>query len=492
MNGSAGTTSMPKQVPVSAASNLFEMESTTTSVESSWPLSMIPSTGVASLPSTAALTTTTSLSTTASTRQSTSTTSKTTSTTTSMLTTSTAAEELVIESATNSQSLPTCATLVGWCTNFQECFPSSQTYQTETPYLASTLPNDYCAHAIKISDGGLPISTSDLPVIIKGSTLHATSDYEDFCGVNKESRGVWFSYASDITSLIRLEYQLYVKGFASSKLSLFHGTCTELYCYTHVDGKAAKWFTFDYNAPAYIDFVAQKGVTFYFLLSGEMSDTVGEYDLRIGRHSGTCEEAKYVGGYLVDKPRQLRGFQYNQYNQYNQHYNRKLQDPWDDPMPLENPVPTTKRPPSSNWEEMPLPHYTVEPPPDYGEDSPDFSDMTFLEVSSGSNSLECSLDGLWNYFTGPGEDVQIAVMVNSTDPTSLGSISIFKGECDEKVCLENVAAQTKSYEFRESRYNSIIFYEFFAERCERYSIAYSGWNLASTWTYWVFRKSCDW
>jgi len=92
-----------------------------------------------------------------------------------------------------------------------------------------------------------------------------------------------------------------------------------------------------------------------------------------------------------------------------------------------------------------------------------------------------------------GEVVQIAVMVNSTDTTTnLGSISIYSGECDEKVCLENVAAQTKLCEFRDGQYNSIIFYEFFAEKCERYTFVYSGWEQASSWTYWVFRKSCNW
>jgi hypothetical protein len=122
-----------------------------------------------------------------------------------------------------------------------------------------------------------------LPAYRAGTTQLATSDFssnlEPLCGTNLDSKGVWYSFASDKRRIVRLEYELKVQDVGGSVLSIYTGACgaSSLNC---VDSRVGdeQWNTI--NAPAIYEFLSAVGETYWFLLSGTTADATGQYELR--------------------------------------------------------------------------------------------------------------------------------------------------------------------------------------------------------------------
>ena len=153
--------------------------------------------------------------------------------------------------------------------------------------------NDRCIDARVITN---------LPAIHSGNTAGATPDFDstldDTCGVSLASRGVWYTLNSSKRRIVRLEYQLFSQGNnGNSELSIFTGSCEKLVCATNTEG-----FDHVYGSEAHLDnelatheFLADEGETYYFLLSGELEGTVGEYTFQVTEYdipeNDVCENA---------------------------------------------------------------------------------------------------------------------------------------------------------------------------------------------------------
>ena len=155
--------------------------------------------------------------------------------------------------------------------------------------------NDRCIDARVIAD---------LPVIHSGNTAGATPDFsstlDDTCGVSLASRGVWYTFKSTTRRIVRLEYQLFLfANGGNSELSVFTGSCEKLVCMTNIEGADhASYHAEVMNELVVHEFLADEGETYYFLLSGELETTVGEYQLTISEYeippNDSCEGATSI------------------------------------------------------------------------------------------------------------------------------------------------------------------------------------------------------
>lgn len=135
--------------------------------------------------------------------------------------------------------------------------------------------NDSCDGAIEVTS---------LPILFKDTNKGATPDFTalaiDTCGVNWNTRGVWYNFIGS-GAIVRLEYQLWSKANGYSQLSVFTGSCDKLVCVANVQGKAGGGLSPDFNALAAHEFLAEDGVSYRILLTGEKFDTSGDYEFKI-------------------------------------------------------------------------------------------------------------------------------------------------------------------------------------------------------------------
>ncbi len=108
----------------------------------------------------------------------------------------------------------------------------------------------------------------------------AESDITELaCGTTTGSKGAWYLFSSQNKSIVRLEYELKVEEQGNSVLSVFNGSCGAglLICEDYVVGYVGYNSWYDYNDVAVYEFQPEIGQEYFFLLSGESSDTAGEY-----------------------------------------------------------------------------------------------------------------------------------------------------------------------------------------------------------------------
>ena len=157
--------------------------------------------------------------------------------------------------------------------------------------------NDQCEDAKKIDS---------FPVTQKGSTFGATPDFahssDDTCGVNLYTRGVWHRLVGGGT-IIRIEYKLFSKGHnGNSELSIFTGSCADLKCVQNVEGVDHIYSSEknSYNELAIYEMFAMEGEEYSLLLSGEIFDTRGDYELKVSDYkipsNDRCEDAALIDG----------------------------------------------------------------------------------------------------------------------------------------------------------------------------------------------------
>jgi len=142
-----------------------------------------------------------------------------------------------------------------------------------------TPANDDCSGAIEIS-----IPSSGASFVNKGlTTLGALPDfdspYTDLCKLATfDTRGLWYRLVGRGT-VVRLEYQLYVKDLGKSEMLIFVGSCgTSLSCYERVQGES-DWY--NTNDLVVTEFIAEDGIDYYIWLSGKTFETAGSFDLNV-------------------------------------------------------------------------------------------------------------------------------------------------------------------------------------------------------------------
>jgi len=140
--------------------------------------------------------------------------------------------------------------------------------------------NDRCEGAIAVDP------SPNLPVLIKEDNRGATPDFTELtvetCGVNWNSRGLWYSLVGNGAN-VRLEYQLWSKANGLSQLSIFTGSCGEgeLVCFANAQGAADDSYSPDFNALVVHEFLAEEGIEYMILLTGEHFNTAADYEFKV-------------------------------------------------------------------------------------------------------------------------------------------------------------------------------------------------------------------
>lgn len=263
-------------------------------------------------------------------------------------------------------------------------------------------------------------------MIIYGSTEFATTDFvsdlEETCGTAVGARGVWFSILGNRRqAVVRIEYQLKSLQNGNSELAIFTGSCGDLKCVTNKEGPAAPWYEPNLNQLAVHEFIPKPGKKYFLLLTGELPETVAEYELRISEYeipvNNECEGAISVSPYPV--PEIMMGDNFGA--------------------------------------------------------TPDF------EVDDRETcGIYWDTRGVWYSIKGRGTIVRIEYQLNSYHQGK-SELSIFTGSCDALKCAVNKEADSSPWYSAELNY--LLVHEFFAEEGEHYKILLAGETFDTTGQY---------
>ena len=254
------------------------------------------------------------------------------------------------------------------------------------------------------------------------ATPDFTSNLEEKCGTSLESKGVWYSFASDKRRIVRLEFELKLQGLGDSVLSVFTGSCGAglLSCKDSKFGADDAWGA--YNGVATYEFLTNVGETYLFLLSGEFSDTAGQYEFRVTEYdvpsNDACEAAASIDT-IPGVPKILEGD-------------------------------------------------TIGATPDF----------TATNVGSACAGMEWYTRGLWYKMTGKGTNIRLEYYMYLA---GLGDseLSVFTGSCGSLECIQN----TEGADDQWGAYNAVSAFEFFAAKDQTYWFLLYGQTFDTAGTY---------
>lgn len=138
--------------------------------------------------------------------------------------------------------------------------------------------NDFCADALPLSCGA----------ITYGNTSSATPDPEECGGSVGFGNGVWYTYSTDVTTLVTIDACTEATNF-DADLSVYIGECGSLSCFPGFsDDGYNDGTTCAITGQSWVpsgSFTAEPGVVYYVLLSAYGSSSSGSFGLNV-----TCEE----------------------------------------------------------------------------------------------------------------------------------------------------------------------------------------------------------
>lgn len=166
-----------------------------------------------------------------------------------------------------------------FCVRTDDCGGGSVSSYLSTTFTTAPLPNDNCAGAIAVSCGSTVTGSTvgAVPDNINGSPCFASA-----------GNGVWYTLAGDGSSVT-----LSLCGSSyDTKLAVYAGACGDLGCVASNDDFC--------GTSSQLTFVANAGNTYYILVSGFGSSSVGAFTMDIACECGPDLSApwsvSYIGG----------------------------------------------------------------------------------------------------------------------------------------------------------------------------------------------------
>jgi hypothetical protein len=146
-------------------------------------------------------------------------------------------------------------------------------------------PNDLCEEAVDLTEFSSPIGASvDDWRILQGSTVDATDEDPNLCGVTAASkRGIWYLYQNssipeDSTSIVTVSTCNEATDFDTA-LTLYEGFCSGLSCVHATDNDLECRTGSDVHTT--ISWHAERGTRYYLLVHGSRVNNTGSFGLTV-------------------------------------------------------------------------------------------------------------------------------------------------------------------------------------------------------------------
>ncbi len=278
--------------------------------------------------------------------------------------------------------------------------------------------NDKC-------EGSIEVSPFPVPELMIGDNFGAMPDFDEYdadtCGVNWNSRGVWYSLIGRGT-IVRVEYQLNSIRQGNTVFSLFSGPCGALKCVYNDEASQSLWSGDEYNDILIHEFFAEKEERYKFLLTGENMNTTGVHEFKVSEYeipnNDRCEDA-YEIEFFEDR--------------------------------------------TTYWGS------TKGATPDFGDE-----DLEECGVPSNHNR------GVWYNLTGNDRTLRIEYRLYSYLKNNT-KLSVFKGSCGDWNCVGYAEAEPSP--FMSYKWNDILVYDFFAFEGEIYLLYLTGGSFDTVGEY---------